>query len=403
MKRKRRVIKEKISKGLIAVVSMFGMVLLGLIFYYVFSRGAGLVSFDFLFGDYHAETYNVMIEDRYTENRFERPASLSDDGYFSSRFGVAFADRDNFEGKTVVEIIYVDDGSPFMSLSSKAEEGISIEARPGYQLDKVIFGGNDIYLDRSGAEEAALMFDSHESIKDMMIYQPGQGIRGSLITTMWLIVLALAVAVPLGCFSGIYLHEFASDDNRIASLMKQMIDVLAGIPSIVFGLMGVAVFIPLTQHVSSANGGNIIAGALTLAVIVLPIIINQTIESLKVIPDSLRQASLALGADKTQTTFRVVLKAAIPGILSAVLLSVGRIIGESAALIFVVGTAIKDEVILTERSTSLAVHIWSVMSGEVPNYEMAAAISLVILLMVLILNISIKLMVRRFTYKNYGG
>lgn len=402
MSRQRRQIKEKAAKTFITLTSMVGLVLLGLIFYFVLSRGLGLLSFDFLFGDYHPETYNLMTEEPVSGMAFEPPDSFAEDGYFSSRFGVGFADRQNFEGKDIVEIIHVDDGSPFASLVSKAG-GETVSIRPGYQLDKVIFEGNAIYLSRSGAEHAAAMFDAHTAVADMMIYQPGQGIRGSLITTLWLIVIALVVAVPLGCLSGIYLHEFASPANRFTAWMKQMIDVLAGIPSIVFGLMGVVVFIPITQQVTNATGGNVIAGALTLAVIVLPIIINQTIESLKVIPDSLRQASLALGADHTQTTFRVVLKAAVPGILSAVLLSVGRIIGESAALIFVVGTAIKDEIILTERSTSLAVHIWSVMSGEVPNFEMASAISLVILMMVLVLNMSIKWMVRHFTYKNYGG
>jgi phosphate transport system permease protein len=224
----------------------------------------------------------------------------------------------------------------------------------------------------------------------------GKGIRGSIITTVLLIVLTLAIAVPLGVFSAIYLHEFAPKNNKIVIVLRRLIEMLSGMPSIIFGLMGAAVFIPFTAAITQAEGGNLISGALTLSIIVLPTLISSTEEALRVVPEEWRQASLALGANKTQTTFKVVLRGAVPGILTGTLLAIGRIIGESAALIYAVGTAIKDQIFLTERSTTLAVHIWSVMSGEVPNFEMASAISLIILAVVLVLSLLVKLIAHKY-------
>lgn len=122
----------------------------------------------------------------------------------------------------------------------------------------------------------------------------------------------------------------------------------------------------------------------------LPVVIRQTEEALITVPDSLRMGSLALGATKTQTIFRVVLPNALPGILSAALLSVSRVIGESAALIYTMGTAVSDNPTWTGSGTSLALQIWSVMSGEQPNFALASAISILILVVVLALNITVR-------------
>lgn len=175
-----------------------------------------------------------------------------------------------------------------------------------------------------------------------------------------------------------------------------MIEVLTGVPSIIYGLMGLAVFVPLTVKYTDATSANILSGSLTLAVILLPVIIRSTEESLKVVPDDFRNASLALGANHTQTTFNVVLPSALPGILTGTILAIGRIIGESAALIFAIGTAIKDDISIFGKSTTLSVHIWSLMKDEPANIELASTISLIILIIVLILNISVKLISKRF-------
>jgi phosphate transport system permease protein len=222
----------------------------------------------------------------------------------------------------------------------------------------------------------------------------GGGIRGSLLTTLLLIALTLVIALPIGIISAIYLHEYAPQ-NKFTDIIRSLIDMTNGIPSIIFGFVGAIVFIPMMNGIIGSQGGSIASGALTLTIILLPTIIKTTEESLKTIPLSYRQASLALGASQTQTVFKVVLPNAIGGLLTATLLSIGRIIGESAALIYAVGTVIKDTVAINERSTSLAVHIWSIMAGENPNFELASSIAILILVVVFILNITVKLISSR--------
>ena len=158
--------------------------------------------------------------------------------------------------------------------------------------------------------------------------------------------------------------------------------------------MGVSVLFPITAAMG-AKTTNILLGALTMAIILLPTIIRSTEEALRVVPQGLRDASLSLGASQTQTIFKITLPCAMPGILSGILLSIGRVVGESAALIYTMGTFINDQPGLLKQGTSLAVHIWSVMSGEQPNFELACAISIIILIFVLILNLTVKLLSRR--------
>jgi phosphate transport system permease protein len=245
-----------------------------------------------------------------------------------------------------------------------------------------------------------LELDQVTSIRELEFTTSGGGIKGSIITTLYLIALTLVIALPIGVGAAIYLNEYAKN-NRLTSIVRSLIETLTGVPSIIYGLMGLAVFVPFIVSITSATGGNIISGAMTLAVILLPVVIRTTEESLKVVPDDYRQASLALGASKTQTTFKVILPNAMPGILTATLLAIGRIIGESAALVFAIGTAIKDDISLTGQSTSLAVHIWSMMSDEPANIDLSTTIALIILFIVLILNLSIKFISRNFM-KRYG-
>ena len=134
---------------------------------------------------------------------------------------------------------------------------------------------------------------------------------------------------------------------------------------------------------------------MTLAIILLPTIIRTTEESLKVVPQNFREASFSLGANQTQTIFKIVLPAALPGILTATILGIGRVIGESAALIYTMGTFINDDPSLLQGATSLAVQIWSIMNGEQPNFALASSISIIILVMVLIMNISVKSISRK--------
>ncbi|WZU03010.1 ABC transporter permease subunit [Erysipelothrix sp. D19-032] len=180
--------------------------------------------------------------------------------------------------------------------------------------------------------------------------------------------------------------------------MSVVLKCRAGVPSIIFGLMGIVVLYPITAFFN-ISGLSILLGGMTMSVMLLPVIIRSVQESLIVVPRDYRSASLSLGASQTQTIFRVILPSALPGILSAILLAVSRIIGESAALIYTMGTFINDAPRVGEGATTLAVHIWSVMSHEQPNFELASAISIIILALVLVLNLSVKLMSRRLNKK----
>jgi len=388
-------------QGIITLIALIGLFLLIAIFGYVFKQGSGLLSWDLLTSDYYATTYDTYYIGDLGDTIYERPSNLDDSVYFSSKWGIGLTSALDNEGKPIILVAYIDSESPLNSLPDKNNEGEFVRITENQALGKVIFSNYTIILSSEGPENAANLFNQANGIIDMITTTSGKGIRGSILTTLYLIIMTLVIALPVGVFSAIYLHEFASKKSKIAEGLRRLVEMLTGVPSIIFGLMGAAVFIPFTSTITAADGGNLISGALTLAVIVLPVIITSTEEALKVIPDDFRQASLALGATKTQTTFKVVLKSAIPGILSAVLLSVGRIIGESAALIYAVGTAIKDKVILTERSTSLAVHIWSIMAGETPNFELASAISIIILMVVLILNLLVKVVAKKLSYQ--GG
>ncbi len=397
MNHKKRLIKDKIYQALISMISLIGLVVLIAVFVYIFRTGSQLLSWKLLTGDYYSTVYDgYYTGDPISGDNFTAPSNLSEDEYFSSRWGIALKDSKDTEGKSYILVVYVDKDSPLANLDDKNSEGDIVNISSGQSLDKVIFSDNSIIMSSQGAKIAAETFDAGSGIKDIMTSTTGGGIRGSLITTFCLIVLTLIVALPLGISVAIYLNEYASKNNRIIEYLRRLIEMLNGVPSIIFGLMGAAVFIPIVSSVTKAEGGNLITGALTLAVIVLPLIITSTEEALKVIPNEYREASLALGANKTQTTFKVILRSAIPGILSATLLSIGRIIGESAALIYAIGTAIKDKIIITEKSTSLAVHIWSIMSGESPNFALASAISIIILIFVLMMNFTVKIIARRF-------
>ena len=226
----------------------------------------------------------------------------------------------------------------------------------------------------------------------MFIQTQGGGILGSLIATLILIGISLLISLPIGIMTAIYLNEYAKF-NRFTPFIRSSIELLTGVPSIVYGLMGILVLFPITALVG-ANGTSILLGGLTLSIILLPTIIRTTEESLKVVPDSFREASHSLGANQSQTIFKIILPSALPGILTATILSIGRIIGESAALIYTMGTYISDKPEILKGATSLAVQIWSIMNGDQPNFALASAISIVILVMVLIMNIGVKVLTR---------
>ncbi|TNF09021.1 MAG: phosphate ABC transporter permease PstA, partial [Bacillota bacterium] len=330
----------------------------------------------------------------------EPTKDLPDDVYYSEKWGVGLIDDKDLLGKNIIEVYYVHPNSPFMEMYDKGVGTIDLTLGLNTSIIRIAYEDQPTSLSRYGAMNMVIDLENSSDIRELEYTTPGGGIRGSIITTLYLIGLTLLFALPIGIGAALYLNEYAKK-NKFTSLVRSLIETLTGVPSIIYGLMGLAVFVPFIVNITDATGGNIISGAMTLAVILMPVVIRTTEESLKVVPDDYRFASLALGASKTQTTFKVVLPNAIPGILTATLLAIGRIIGESAALVFAIGTSIKDDITLTGQSTSLAVHIWSMMSDEPANIALSTTIALIILFIVLILNISIKLISKNFM-KRYG-
>ncbi len=197
----------------------------------------------------------------------------------------------------------------------------------------------------------------------------------AIINTVIMTVLTLILAVPVGIFAAIYLVEYAKRGSRLVKLIRITAETLSGIPSIVYGLFGYLLFV-----ITLGMGYSLIAGAVTLAIMILPLIIRTTEEALLSVPDSYREGSFGLGAGRLRTVFTIVLPSAIPGILAGVILAIGRIVGESAALIFTAGTfaAVPDS--LTDSARTLSVHMYALLSeGLYTEQAHAAAVILLVL------------------------
>ena len=197
----------------------------------------------------------------------------------------------------------------------------------------------------------------------------------ALVTTLIVVLLSLLVAVPIGIFSAIYLVEYANKGNKIVRIVRLTTETLAGIPSIIYGLFGLLFFVTTLGF-----GFSILAGSLTLSIMILPLIMRTTEESLKAIPDSYREGAFALGAGRLRTVFCVVLPAAAPGILSGIILATGRIVGESAALIYTAGTVAKVPQSVFDSGRTLAIHMYALSSeGFYTNQAYATALVLLLL------------------------
>ncbi len=202
----------------------------------------------------------------------------------------------------------------------------------------------------------------------------------ALINTITITLLSLLIAVPLGIFSALYLVEYAKRGNRLVSLVRLTAETLAGIPSIVYGLFGFLLFVTTLGF-----GYSLLAGVLTLAIMILPVIMRTTEEALMSVPDSYREGSFGLGAGKLRTIFRIVLPAAMPGILAGIVLSVGRIVGETAALIYTAGSVAQIPANLLGSGRTLSVHMYALWT-EGLFIEQSYATAVVLLVIVIGLN-----------------
>lgn len=213
----------------------------------------------------------------------------------------------------------------------------------------------------------------------------------AFVSTGMLIVLAPAIALPLGIGAAIYLNEYAKKGNKFVKVIRLFVDTLAGIPSIVFGLFGSVMFVR-----GMGMGYSVIAGGITLSLIILPTIVRSVEQSLSEVPYSMREASYALGAGKLRTVFVVVLPQALRGIITSIILSVGRIVSESAALIFTVGSAATYVPTgFSDSAASLSVLVWKFMSNGLQVNEAYATAS-VLMIVVIALNLLVTLVQRIF-------
>ena len=216
----------------------------------------------------------------------------------------------------------------------------------------------------------------------------------AIINTIVVTLLTLLIAVPFGIGAAIYLAEYAKRGNKLVKLIRTMAETLSGIPSIVYGLFGMLFFVTTLQWRLS-----LLAGSFTLAIMVLPTIMRTTEEALLSVPDSYREGSYGLGAGKLRTIIKIILPSAMPGILAGIILAVGRIVGETAALLYTAGSASGLANGLMSSGRTLAIHMY-VLANEGLHTDQAWATAVVLLVLVLLINTLSAFIAKKLTSKN---
>lgn len=386
-----RKLKDNLLNGLIWLSAAFSVGILVLIVGFIFTNGWSKISWDFLTNDYESQTQYVNVV---SNQSYSAPSSLSSDALFSENLGIAI--EPNEEG---YEVAWIDENSPVKEAKNNADESFPVKV--GYQLEQINGEGANLKIkaDTNGQDIIEALNASDTLMIKVM--SPGGGIFPMIVSTLLLILVALVFSAPIGILAAIYLVEYAKP-GKLVNLIRFATEVLSGIPSVVYGLFGMLVFSNTLNL-----GMSILSGGLTLMILLLPTMMRTTEEALKAVPMSYREASYGLGANKIQTLSKVILPSAIPGILVGVILSIGRTIGESAALLFTIGTFAKLPVnptsgalSLFETGTSLTVRAY-VEVKESGNVETAAAIGIVILVIVFTLNMISRLISKKFSKANY--
>jgi len=306
--------------------------------------------------------------------------------------------ENNLVGKLGITLETADKGFLVKKIekNSPVKEATNLKKAP-YPVKEgdIITDVNKTKLDGLTLEEGINLLSQADGELRLKVRRPGGGILPMLVTTFYIIVLSLAIAAPIGISSAIYLNEYAKP-GRILRLIRFAIQNLAGIPSIIYGLFGMLVFVRLLKMEYS-----ILAGSLTLSILLLPTIISTTEEALKEIPKAYRDSSYGLGATKIQTIGRIILPGALPGILVAVILSIGRIVGESAALIWTAGTVAQIPSALIGNkaggATLTTKMYWLIK--ETGNLESASSIAVVLLVLIIVLNLISKRITKVFLRK----
>ena len=386
-----RKLKDNLLNGLIWLSAAFSVGILITIVAFIFSNGWSKMSWDFLTNDYESQTQYVNVT---SHQSYTAPSSLSSDALFSENLGIAI--EPNEHG---YEVAWIDDQSPVKTAKNNADEAFPVKV--GYQLEQINGEGANLKIKAdTDADDITNALNASDTLM-IKVVSPGGGIFPMIVSTLMLILVALLFSAPVGILAAIYMVEYAKP-GKLVNLIRFATEVLSGIPSVVYGLFGMLIFANTLKL-----GMSILSGGFTLMILLLPTMMRTTEEALKAVPMSYREASYGLGANKIQTLSKVVLPSAIPGILVGIILSIGRTIGESAALLFTIGTFAKlpvnptsGHLSLFETGTSLTVRAY-VEVKESGNVEMAAAIGIVILVIVFTLNLISRLISKKFSKANY--
>ncbi|WP_299689410.1 phosphate ABC transporter permease PstA [uncultured Vibrio sp.] len=225
-----------------------------------------------------------------------------------------------------------------------------------------------------------------------------RGIFPMIIATIYMVIASIAVAAPLGIMTAIYLTEYAKVGSRLVKVIRFCTESLAGIPSIIFGLFGMTFFVSIL-----GLGFSILSGALTLSILILPVIIRTTEEALMAVPQTYREGSYGLGASKIYTIWRLILPSAMPGILTSVILSIGRVIGESAPVFLTAGMVARVPESVFDSGRTLTVHLYKLTTElfTVDEWNQAYGTATVLIVLVLLINMVTKLIARRFNTATY--
>lgn len=224
------------------------------------------------------------------------------------------------------------------------------------------------------------------------------GIFPMIVSTVYMVIASIAVAAPLGIMTAIYLTEYAKVGSKTVKVIRFCTESLAGIPSIIFGLFGMTFFVA-----TLGLGFSILSGALTLSILILPVIIRTTEEALMAVPQTYREGSYGLGASKIYTIWRLILPSAMPGILTSVILSIGRVIGESAPVFLTAGMVARIPDSLFDSGRTLTVHLYKLTTElfTVEEWNQAYGTATVLIVVVLLINMVTKLIARRFNTATY--
>ncbi|ELP5729358.1 phosphate ABC transporter permease PstA [Vibrio vulnificus] len=225
-----------------------------------------------------------------------------------------------------------------------------------------------------------------------------QGIFPMIISTLYMVISSIAVAAPLGIMTAIYLTEYAKVGSRLVKVIRFCTESLAGIPSIIFGLFGMTFFVAIL-----GLGFSILSGALTLSILILPVIIRTTEEALMSVPQTYREGSYGLGASKIYTIWRLILPSAMPGIITSVILSIGRVIGESAPVFLTAGMVARIPESLMDSGRTLTVHLYKLTTElfTIEEWNQAYGTATVLIVVVLLINMVTKLIAKRFNTATY--